>query len=53
MTGHDHPRGVETRELVSGHQGVAHHGEGRVTKVWRPTEMAARRAAAERLEAEQ
>ena len=45
----DHPSGVETRDVASGWQGVAHHGDGSVTKVWKPTERAARQAAAKLL----
>jgi len=50
MSNSEHSSGVETRELMSGYQGVAHHGDGSVTKVWRPTESAAERAAEKRLE---
>lgn len=47
MTDGEHPRGTETRDLLSGWQGVAHHGDGRVTKVWAPTEDEAERKAEE------
>lgn len=42
-----HPSGVETRNLASGWQGVAHHGDGTCTKAWAPTEDEAEREATE------
>jgi len=47
MTGEDteHPRGIETRDLASGWQGILHHGDGTSTKFWAPTEAEAERKA--------
>jgi hypothetical protein len=42
------PAHVEVRDVASGWQGVAHHGDGTATKTWKPTEDAAE-AAAKRL----
>jgi len=44
-----HPEGVETRDLLTGWQGVAHHGDGTVTKVWAVTEAKAEAKALKRL----
>lgn len=46
----EHPAGVEVRDVASGWQGVAHHGDGSVTKVWAPTEAKAERKAVARLD---
>jgi len=43
----DHPEGVETRNVMPGWQGVAHHGDGTATKVWAVTEDGAERKAKE------
>jgi len=47
MNDGEHPSGVETRDLVSGWQGVLHHGDGTATKVWAPTEDEAEQKAQE------
>jgi len=47
MSQSDHRSGVETRDLASGWQGVLHHGDGTVTKVWAPTEAQAEQKAQE------
>jgi hypothetical protein len=43
----EHPTKIETRDVASGWQGVAHHGDGTCTKTWAMTESKARARAQE------
>lgn len=42
-------KGIETREVTSGYQGIVKHGDGRATKFWAPTEDEARAKAIDHL----